>query len=682
MYYNRDLSWLGFNYRVLQEAACKEVPLFDRLKFLSIFSSNLDEFFRVRYPAVLALSKLNPKIRKKIVTEVNEDIGEKIQTEIYRQLQEYGDLLTNQLLPELKDNDIVLYYDEEIREEHKAEVREIFLSKVLAFVQPIFLEGSASNNFLPENNQLYLINTLKKPGELQYHYAVVKIPSDKLPRFFKLSPLDGKNYVIFIDDIIRENAYCIFPGFEVGDIYSIKFNRDSELVLDDEFRGNLLQKIEKQLKKRDFGPPSRFLFEAGMPSNVQLFLASSFSIAHEEMFAGGRYHNLKDLAAIPTFGKELTFPDRKPLASPDLLDCSDIFNVMDQHDVLLHFPYDSYNPILAFFNQAAIDPYVDEIYITLYRVASDSLIVNAMISAARNGKKVTVFIELKARFDEANNIRWSKEMKEAGITIVYSIPEIKIHSKIALVIKKDGDVRRSYSILSTGNFNELTARFYTDHTLLTTDAALNGELFTLFQFLLNRERPTDNNALHFKRLFVSRFNMMESFEKLINREIKKAKKGRGGRIRIKLNNLEEPHMIAQLYKASQAGVQVQLLVRSICCLIPGLSNLSEHIEVRRIVDRYLEHSRIFIFGEDNDASVIMGSADWMTRNLHHRIEVCVNIVNDTCSKELIDYFSLQWADNDKAVRLRSNMENEKVSGREGEHHNAQESIYKYLQGRK
>ena len=353
---------------------------------------------------------------------------------------------------------------------------------------------------------------------------------------------------------------------------------------------------------------------------------------------------------------------------------------MAQRDILLHFPYDSYNPILAFFNQAGIDPYVEEVYITLYRVASDSLIVNALISAARNGKKVTVFIELKARFDEANNIYWSKKMEEAGIKIIYSIPEIKVHSKIALVIKRNGGERRSYSILSTGNFNEFTAKFYTDHTLLSTNAEVNGELYTLFQFLQKRKLPGQQHNVQFNRIYVSQFNMVHAFEKLIYKEIEKVRKGLCGRIRIKLNNLEEPHMIALLYQASQAGVRIELLVRSICCLIPGLNNLSENVEIRRIVDRYLEHSRLFIFGEGEESHVVMGSSDWMTRNLYHRIEVCTPIDDQTCKRELIDYFEIQWKDNDKAVKLLSNMEHQRIS-EGGETHNAQQELYLYLQQR-
>jgi polyphosphate kinase len=676
MYYNRDLSWLGFNYRVLQEAACPDVPLLERFRFLSIFSSNLDEFFRVRYPALLAMAALKPKMRKKVIPEENEDIVDRIQSEINRQQKEFGDILIGQLLPELEKSGTVLYYHQPLMAEHEAEVREIFLSRVLAFVQPVFLSGNASNSFTPENNQLYLVHTLRKPGELQLQHAVVKRPSQQQPRFFKLSPINGKNYIIFIDDIIRENADCIFPGFEITGSYSIKFNRDSELLLEDEYSGNLLKKIERQLRKRDFGPPTRFLYEEDMPRNVELFLASSFGISHEEMFTGRRYHNLRDLSELPIKNPALLYAERKPLSGGGLYNCSDIFKLIDNGDVLLHFPYDSYNPILSFFNQAAIDPSVDEIYIALYRVATDSLIVNALISAAKNGKSVTVFIELKARFDEANNIEWSKKMSEAGIRIIYSIPEIKVHSKIALVIKKDGAARKSYSILSTGNFNEITARFYTDHTLLTTDAVVNAELLSLFQFLKERKKPTGRNNPIFKKLYVSQFNMIEAFERLIEKEVVKAKNNQPARIRIKVNNLEEPHMIAMLYRASQAGVRIQLIVRSICCLIPGLSNLSENIEVRRLVDRYLEHTRIFIFGEE-ETTLVIGSSDWMTRNLRRRIEVCTTIDSPLCKKELTDYFDTQWKDNDKAVRLLSTMEHERLPIT-SEVYNAQEQIYNYL----
>ena len=677
MLFNRDISWLGFNFRVLQEAADENVPLYERIKFLSIFSSNLDEFFRVRYPSVFAFSKLNPKTQVKASVGFNDDIPEKMQNEINRQLKFFGLILVEQLIPALKSNGINFYYKSQIRGEHLSEIRDLFLSNVLSFIQPLLLEGNFEQRFIPENNRLYFVVTLKSSDHVTIRNAVINIPSNKLPRFFVLSPLNDEEYVIFIDDIIRENMVCLFPGSEILGVYSIKFNRDAELNLDEEYSDDLLNKIEKQLKKREFGPPSRFLFEDGMPRNVQLFLASVFDLQFEEMFAGGRYHNLSDLSSFPSFNKNLKYPKRKALNIVGGMHCGDIFNVLAKQDLLLHLPYHSYNPVLSFFNQAAIDVEVTEIYITLYRVAADSHIVNALIGAAKNGKKITVFIELKARFDEANNIRWSREMKEAGIKMIYSLPHIKVHSKIALVKKGSGKEALNYAILSTGNFNEITAQFYTDHLLMTTDLSIIEELTQLFKYLQADKKENEKPKPKFEKLLVSQFNMTEKFERLVETEIKKALLGGEALVRIKINNLEEPGMISLLYRASQAGVKINLCVRGICCLMPGVMGMSENITIRRLVDQYLEHSRLFIFGKDDSAKVIMGSADWMTRNLYHRIEVCVAIKNVTLKKELVDYFEIQWSDTAKSVELTSALESKPHEPTENAV-NAQQSIYTYL----
>jgi polyphosphate kinase len=668
MLYNRELSWLGFNYRVLQEAASPSVPLFERLKFLSIFSSNLDEFFRIRYPAILAIAVLKKKTKKDITGEWSDDLIEKIQAEITRQLEEFGNILFTHILPLLKRNGIYLYYNEPIREEHQPEIQEIFLSQVLSFIQPLLLDGKKIFN--PENNKLYFIISLKKPGEELIRHAIVNIPSDKLPRFFALSSQDNMKYVIFIDDVIRENVQSIFPGFEVLSIYSFKINRDADLKFDEEYEPDLLSKIEKQLNKRDFGTPSRLLYEDGLPKNIQLFLASALSVKLDEMFAGGRYHNLKDFASFPTFEKKLSYEKLEPLYPNTMAKRGDIFNLIMQKDILIHLPYESFNPILSFFNQAAIDPDVTDIYISLYRLAPESLIANALISAARNGKKVTVLLELKARFDEANNIRWSRKMKEAGVKLIYGIQGIKVHSKIALILKEVEKNKVYYSVLSTGNFNEITAHFYTDHILLTADAVIAKELLQLFDFLQKQRLPANRSELNFKKLLVSQFNMIERFGELMEKEIKK---GDNGLIRIKLNNLEEPGMINLLYRAAKKRVKIRLIIRSICCLVPE----NENITVKRIVDRYLEHSRIFIFGSGDDCEVIMGSADWMNRNLHCRIEVCVPVEDARCKKEMIDYFELQWNDTDKSVVLNESMDQIKPAIN-GAVHNAQHEIYNYI----
>lgn len=672
---NRDMSWLGFNLRVLEEAQEIDVPLFERLKFLAIFSSNLDEFFRVRYPEIIALSLLKKKTKKAIdYHEAN--LVQKVQVEIKRQIGLFRNILQNSILPELKENGIIFYYEMPVLKEHLPEIREIFLSDILSFIRPIYLDENSGKNFIPKNNHLYFVVTLQKKDEEVLHYAIVNIPSEKIKRFFVLRPLGDYEYVIFLDDIVRENLQYIFPNQQITGSYSIKINRDSELDLAEDYSGNILEKIEKQLKKRDFNPPSRFLFERGMPLKLQKFLASFFNVGPDEVFSGGRYHNLNDLADFPTFNKNFYYRKRKPLSSPNMMNSGDIFNILAKEDILIHLPYQSYNPVLSFFNQAAVDVNVTEIYITLYRVAAESHIINALISAAKNGKSVTVFIELKARFDEANNIKWSKEMKDAGIKIIYSLPNIKVHTKIA-VIKRKGDAKQSFAILSTGNFNETTAQFYTDHLLMTTDSGIIKDLMQLFKFLEVSNVTVDTKKIKFENLLVSKFNMIPALNKLINQEISKAKKGKPALIRMKINNLEEPHIISRLYKASQAGVTIQLLVRSICCLEPGIPGESENITVKRIVDRYLEHSRILIFGTGANTKVFIGSADLMTRNLSHRIEVFVGIKNQECKNELIKYFEIQWKDNDKAVLLLPGLAQKKMH-LNGEKYNAQAGIYRYL----
>ncbi|MEO5782629.1 MAG: polyphosphate kinase 1 [Ginsengibacter sp.] len=679
MLYNRDLSWLGFNFRVLQEALDNEVPLYERLKFLSIFSSNLDEFFRVRYPSLIALSKLDRKTRMRASID-SEDIPEKIQTEINRQLDIFGSILLNEIIPELKNNGIVFYYNSDIRVEHHAEIKEIFLSHVLSFIQPIFLDGNSTQTFRPANSHLYFVVSLKESNEGFLKQAIINIPSNKLKRFFTLTPINDVEYVIFIDDIIRENLALIFPGLEIIGVYSIKFNRDAELQMVDEYSGDLLTKIEKQIKKRDIGLPSRFLYQSGMPGNLQLFLASAFKVKFEDMFAGGRYHNLSDLSSFPAFNKDLTYKKLKPLSTLNVMDSGDIFNVLNRQDVLLHIPYQSYNPVLSFFNQAAVDMDVTDIYITLYRVAAESHIVNALISAAKNGKNVTAFIELKARFDEANNIKWSRVMKNAGVKIIYSLPEIKVHSKIALIKKRKGLDDISYAILSTGNFNEITAQFYTDHVLMTTDDVVVKEMISLFKFLQKKDqgKTTEQTKLKFDKLLVAQFNLNTVLEKYIDHEIEKASQGKEALIRIKVNNLEEPGFIKLLYKASLAGVKIDLIVRSICCIVPGLPGMSENITIKRLVDRYLEHTRLMIFGGGENAEVIIGSADLMTRNLYHRIEVCIPITTPELKQQLIQYFELQWQDTDKAVTLTSNLDQQKEEETNLPRLNAQHSIYNYL----
>jgi polyphosphate kinase len=683
MYHNRDISWLGFNHRVLQEAADPAVPLLERVKFLSIFSSNMDEFFRVRYPVISFYATLKEKTLNKINPPYDKLLGEKVQAIVTEQLNEFGQIINQQLLPQLEAYSIILYYNRIIPADLNPQIMELFFSRILAFIRPVFIEESLLRDFFPENNKIYFLVSLKKEGKEALNHAIINIPADKISRFIKPESDDEKQHIVFLDDIIRNNLDCIFIGYTIESCYSFKITRNSELFLDEEnIQEGILKEIEKKLSKRDTGNPTRLLFEKGMPLNLQYFLASSLGLKQEELYEGGRYHNLSNLSSLPVNKKSLEYPVMKQLKPAGMEYCGDIFKHIESKDLLLHFPYESYNPVLAFFNQAAIDPAVESISVTLYRVASESNIVNALISAAKNKKEVQVFVELKARFDEANNIKWSKEMEKAGVTISYSIPKIKVHSKIALVLKKGKDGVKGYGYVGTGNFNETTAKFYTDHALFTSRTEVISDLRHLFNKLAKEKTPRKDAISEFDHLLVSQYNMVAVFEQEIFNQIKRKQEGLQAQIRIKLNNLENIYMIDLLYKASQAGVKVQLIIRGICCIVPGKEGLSENIEVKRIVDRFLEHSRIIIFGDDTEHTVYIGSSDWMTRNLQQRIEVCAPIIDGKLKKELTDYFSIQWNDTVKAINLDAELNQHRnlhvpVENTKG----PQERMYEYLASR-
>jgi polyphosphate kinase len=660
----------------------EKVPLYERIKFLSIFSSNLDEFFRVRMPAIATVNKLvrnNPEVAGEDI--LSGDTLPDIQKEVNRQLGEYGQTLTQQLLPALHAQGVHLYYNEPLDTAHLAYLREYFLNRILTFLQPLWLGIKKPEEVFLENNQLYLVVSLTEDAapEIQ-QYALVNIPSADLPRFIELPTLDDVFYIVMLDDVIRENVGFLFPGYTVNACYSIKITRDAETDMN-ELASDILDQVETMIVKRELGIPTRFLYDASMPLGLQKLLAGYFHILPEEMVEGGRYHNLKDLNDLPMPVKSpvLTYPRQFPVHIPSLEQTPRLLEEVLQRDILLHAPYQQYDYILRFFNEAATDPAVQEIYITLYRIAASSRIANALISAARNGKQVTVFVELKARFDEANNIRWAKKMKAAGVKIIYSIPGLKVHAKIALVKRKRGYQWDYAGLMATGNFNESTARFYTDHVLLTAHPGITQELELLFLYLQAREQPAKYNFLSFKHLLVAQFNLVDRFQEMIEREMEHAKAGRPAKITIKLNNLQEKDMIAHLYAASQAGVKIDLIVRSICCLVPEQPE-SRNITVRRIVDRYLEHARVFIFHNNGAEEVYMGSADWMNRNLHRRIEVCFPIYDPQLSAQLKEIIHLQLADNTNAVILNANMQNVAISPAAGEEPiNAQMAIATYVQ---
>lgn len=648
-FFDRDLSWLSFNDRVLQESARTEVPLLERVNFLSIFSSNLDEFYRVRMPVLSALDKLG---ELKDTASGNSPLM-LAQLQIQRQQELYGKILTESIIPGLKESNIHLLYNQPLPKAIIPAIEDYYFSQIMAFLEPVELTDRCY--FFPKNNLLYFIINL------EYHKGsqktvVLNIPSDELPRFFKVDAAD-KTYIVFIDDIIRHNLPKLFKSGKVIGCYSFKITRDAELDLKDEYSGDLSDQIERQLSKRDTGIATRFLHQPGVPLSTLNLVCNSWNIPAVSNMDGGIYHNLKDLSSLPVNIPELKYDKWPAIIYNPTDEQESIFDRIEQKDQLISTPYQSYGTILRFFNEAALDEAVEEIYVTLYRVASDSRIVNALMSAASVGKKVTVLVELKARFDEANNIKWAKQMKAAGVNIVYSVTALKVHAKVALVKRNINGRIKYYGLLATGNFNESTAAFYTDHILMTTYGPILREVELLFLFLEKREKPTSPDLIRFKHLLVAQFNLQDKFMELIDREIANASKGLPASIAIKLNNLEEQTLIGKLYEASGAGVKIQLIVRSICRLVPGIPGLSENITIRRIVDRYLEHGRVFIFHNNSHPEVYLGSSDWMNRNIYHRIEVCFPVYDEVIRAEIMAMIDIQLKDNTQAVMLNDKLEN-------------------------
>jgi polyphosphate kinase len=678
-YFDRDLSWLTFNYRVLEEVARTDTPLLERVFFLSVYSSNLDEFYRVRVPAVAALQKIK-QTRETYISSSGIQLLTKISSRQNHQLERFGQLFTGEILPALAAHGIHFLYHTPLSPAVSKAVNGYFLTQVMAFLTPVTL-GRSDGNFFPENDLLYFLIILNQdsPGE---QAVILNIPSDSLPRFYT-TEVDGQRQILFIDDIIRDNLSHLFPGATISRAHSFKITRDAELDLEDEYQGGLAEKIEKKLAKRDAGLATRFLYEPGIPLRILGNLITRLNLEKASVIEGGRYHNLRDLAGFPLKDPTLSYEPWPAVPSLNGKDTS-ILQTIAKRDLLLHVPYHSYDTVLRFFNEAAIDAQVEEIYVTLYRVAKDSRIAHALMSASRNGKKVTVFVELKARFDEANNLRWARKMKEAGVKIVYSIPGLKVHAKIALVKQMVSGRVHYYGLLATGNFNENTAHFYTDHILLTGQHDLMRELELLFICLGRGKDPRKSEKIPFQHLLVAQFNLQERFLSLIDREIAHALDGRPASIIIKMNNLEEQKLINRLYDASQAGVRIKLLVRGICCCIPGIAGMSENISISRIVDRYLEHGRVFIFHNDGQEDIFLGSSDWMNRNIYRRIEVCFPLYDVRLKTEITQLIRLQLADNVSATPIDAANENPdtdmpppiRSDGTKAVR--SQEAIYRYL----
>lgn len=655
-YIHRDLSWLDFNYRVLQETKDPNVPLLEKVKFLAIYSSNLDEFFRVRVANHRYMVRAGKKTQKNLEYEPS-DILENILEIVNFQQEEFSSIFDNNIIPELKKNGINIVRRSDLIPEQETFIEEYFDQYMLPYVQPVILIDKKVKPFL-NNSALYLaLHMIDKESE-KVQYAIVKIPSDHLPRFIELPvPREGMKEIILLDDLVRHNISLIFPGFDIIDSYSIKLTRDAELYIDDEYSGDLLAKIKKSLNKRNIGPASRLVYDRSMPTELLDYMMNVFELSSYDLLPEGRYHNNSDFFSFPDFGLNALKDTKLPaIKIPVLENADNIFDEIAKQDYLVHVPYHSYESVIKFFEDAANDINVTHIKIIQYRVAKVSRIMDALRLAVKNGKQVTTFIEIKARFDEEANLNWGEILEKAGVTVHYSMPGLKVHSKLAIVRRIQDGVPKIYAYTSTGNFHEGTAKIYSDIGIFTANEAITGETTRIFSYLETKKNPQKP----FKKLGVGLFNLKPMFISLIQREIEHAKAGKHASMTLKMNSLQDQEMIDLLYKASNAGVQINLIIRGICSLVPGLKGKSENIKALSIVDRYLEHSRIFYFFNNDKEEVYFSSADWMVRNLHFRVETLVPILDDDIKNTVKTLLRIQLNDNVKARSLSAKNSNEYI----------------------
>lgn len=665
-YIDREKSWLAFNARVLQEAADEKVPLLDRLRFLGIFSNNLDEFFRVRYAAVRRLS-LAGQTGEKILGGISAQQLLKDITEIVIEQQSESLRILSVIEQELQQENIYIINETEVSKEQQNFIKDFFIQKVSPELVTIILNDLDEFPLLKDAAGYLAVKLVIQPkqnkvngeandnNEPEVRYAVVEMPKT-INRFVVLPSNNEKQYIILLDDVIRYNLYSIFNIFNYESIsaHMIKITRDAQLEIDSDQSKSLMEKISKGVMERRIGEPVRFVYDQSIEKDTLNFFLTRMGIdATDSIIPGGRYHNRRDYMSFPNLGRyDLLYKQNTPLPIPGLSLEGSILQKIKQKDYLLNAPYQSYSYVIKFLREAALDPKVVSIKITLYRLAKNSQIVSSLINAAKNGKKVTVQIELQARFDEASNIFYSEQMQREGINLIFGVKGLKVHSKICVIERLEKGKLKRYGCISTGNFNEATAKIYTDVTLFTYHQQILKDVNKIFDFF-----DVNYRVHRYKHLFVSPHYTRSKFYKLIDREILNAIAGKEAYIKLKMNSLTDYKMIDKLYEASREGVKIQLIIRGICCLIPGEEDMSENIEAISIVDNYLEHSRVYIFGNSGDPEVFISSADFMTRNLDERVEVTCPIYDADIKQELITTFEIGWKGNVKARLHSENLEN-------------------------
>jgi polyphosphate kinase len=640
---NRETSWLHFNGRVLQEAADERNPLIERLKFLGIFSNNRDEFFRVRVATLTRMMKVerihynfngNPR---KVLTDINNIVlsQEKDFIRIYQEIVE-----------ELRTQNICIINETQLTERQGALIRKYFQEEVRVFLFPMMISNLKDMSSLRDKS-IYLAVTLKKNIAAKADFALIELPTKTLSRFFILPQSGSKKFVILLDDIIRYCLSDIFSvfGYDSFSAHTVKFTRDAELDIDTDVSKSFVEIMTESLKQRKRGNPVCFVYDNSIPEALLKTIIKRLDIRKDDPIrGGGRYHNFKDFMKFPNLGsKTLENPHLVPLRHRDLPPNTSILAAIRKKDIMLHYPYQSFQYIIDLLREASIDPKVRSIKMTIYRAAKNSSVINALINAARNGKFVTVFMELQARFDEEANIYYTEQLQEEGVKVIQGIPGFKVHSKLILIRRKETGVDVFYANIGTGNFNEDTASVYADDSLLTANESITADVANAFHQMEANYRP-----LKYKALVVAPFFMRNHFLHLLDHEIRNAGLGKKAWVIIKLNNLVDETIIKKLYKASQAGVKIRLIIRGICVLIPGLPGISENIEAISIVDRFLEHSRVIVFANDGDPHYFITSADWMVRNFDNRIEVACPVYSKEIQKEIMDMLKIQLSDNVKA----------------------------------
>jgi len=677
----RDISWLSFNGRVLQEAADPSVPLRERIRFLGIFSNNMDEFFRVRVATLKRMSEYSGR-RAKINMHLEaspEKILNDIQSMVLEQNEEF-DTIWGDIRKELEKEKIFLVTEKELDHTQQQFIQNYFEEEVRSNIIPLMVESIPTFPYLRDKSIYLGVVLSRQDGSMRHKYALIEIPSRVLGRFVQLpSPAMDEHHIILLEDIVRYNVRNIFSyfGYDTYDSWIFKVTRDAEIDIDNDVSTTLIQKIEKGLKNRRRGKPVRFVYDKEMDNGLLDYLMKRLNLARKDnLMPGGRIHNFRHFMDFPD-----VFPKKgqrkKPFSHPLLVKTPRVTDVVLDQDVMLHFPYHSFNPVIDMLREAAIDPNVTTIKITCYRLAANSKIINALVNAVRNGKHVTVVLELRARFDEEANLEWKERLEDEGVKVLFGIPNMKIHAKICLIKKRINNFTIHYGFVSTGNLNEKTAKVYGDHCLLTSDRHIMADVNRIFNYLEKwKEGMTPLKAC--KTLIPCPTSLRRELIRMINREIKLAKEKKSASLTMKMNSLSDEELIDKLYEAARSGVEIKLIVRGIFCMFSENSKFPIPVKAVSIIDEYLEHARIFIFGNNGKEKVYISSADWMVRNLDHRVEATCPILDPSIQQELNKILDIQLSDNVKARWLDNELMNKYKKDHPEVRVRSQIEIYNYL----